>query len=632
MSIETLRAERAAKIEKLKAAGMDPYPPRTNRTHTVDAFLANHAVLETEKAEVTIAGRVMSIREHGGSLFVDVNDGTAKAQLYVREDVLGSDAFTFFRSVVDVGDIIEARGMAFTTKRGMPSLDATGWRMLAKSVQQIPDSWYGLKDEDERYRKRYLDILLSTDVTERIKRRSKFWQAIRSFMLARGYLEVETPVLETTTGGADARPFETHHNALDIPVYLRISAGELWQKRLMVAGLPKVFEIGRIFRNEGMSAEHLQDYTQMESYEAYMDYRAGMNMIKDLYRHIADEVYGTRVFIIRDFTVDLDKEWELYDYCELIQKAYGIDPLQTNAEQVKKVLVERGIAHDEEGFNLERGIDLLWKQLRKAISGPGFLTRVPVYLEPLAKRDPADPRVVERFQVILAGSEMGKGFSELNDPMDQAERFAHQQALREKGDDEAQMADATYVEALEFGMPPTFGFGVSERLFSFLEGVSVREAQIFPLMRQREESTGREKGNKCAIVVMNASGLESWQVLNAVGHLGTELGIREGKSLLLQESIRTMDGTALPLNMRYALMLKETHDTDALKRLFKLGQEKGLQTEVFTREMIETTSDKKVIERTSKKNFDDVEILGVLVFGPTPDVQEITHEFPLYGS
>lgn len=224
----------------------------------------------------------------------------------------------------------------------------------------------------------------------------------------------------------------------------------------------------------------------MESYESFMDYRQGMQMIKELYRHIADEVYGSRVFTIKEFTVDLDKEWEIYDYCALINAEFGIDPLDTSAKEVEAVLNDRSIAFDKDGFNIERGVDLLWKQLRKKLGGPGFLIGVPVYLEPLAKRDPQDPRKVERFQVIIGGSEMGKGFSELNDPVDQAERFAHQQKLRDAGDAEAQMADETYVEALEYGMPPTFGFGVSERLFSFLEGVSVREAQIFPLMRPKQ--------------------------------------------------------------------------------------------------------------------------------------------------
>jgi lysyl-tRNA synthetase class 2 len=254
----------------------------------------------------------------------------------------------------------------------------------------------------------------------------------------------------------------------------------------MVAGLPKVFEIGRIFRNEGMSAEHAQDYTQIEFYEAYKDYGAGMEMLTDLYRTIADEVYGTRVFKIKEFEIDLGKDWERYDFCALMQNAYGFDPreVEGKTDMLRDVLKKEHIPVPEVS-EVGRMVDLLWKKVRKTISGPGFLINVPVYLEPLAKKSIKDPRVVERFQIMIAGSEVGKGFSELNDPIDQAERFAHQQKLREAGDAEAQMPDAEFVEALEYGMPPAFGFGISERLFSFLEGVSIREGQIFPLMRPR---------------------------------------------------------------------------------------------------------------------------------------------------
>src|SRR3989338_4214000 len=483
--IETVRAERLAKIERMKEAGMEAYPSRSGRTHSVDQFLENHEILEKNSEEVILAGRVMSIREHGGSLFVDIFDGTIKAQIYFKKENLKENRFEQFILLVDTGDIIEVGVVAFTTKRGMPSLLGNSWRMLAKSLVPVPDQWFGIKDEDERFRKRYLDILLTKDLADRIRRRSVFWNAFREFLLERNFIEVETPVLETTTGGADAKPFVTHHNALDMDVYLRISAGELWQKRLMVAGLSKVFEIGRIFRNEGMSAEHAQDYTQVEFYEAFKDYEAGMEMITDLYRTVADKVYGTRVFKIKEFNIDLGAEWERYDFCELIKKEFNIDPLTTTANAVRAVLEAREIQYDQKGFNLERGVDTLWKQIRKTLRGPGFLIGVPVYLETLAKRSHKDPRVVERFQVILGGSEMGKGFSELNDPVDQAERFKHQQELREAGDEEAQMDDKSFVEALEYGMPPALGFGVSERLFSFLEGVSIREAQIFPLLRPR---------------------------------------------------------------------------------------------------------------------------------------------------
>lgn len=480
--LETVRAERLEKIARLREAGMEPYPACTLRTHSVGDFLENHATLEKNSEQVTLAGRVMSLREHGGSLFVDIFDGV-KGQCFVQSTKLGNVSYDLFVSAVDTGDIVEMSGLAFTTRRGMPSLDATGWRMLAKSLRPLPDEWYGIKDEDERFRKRYLDILLSRDLVERIGRRSRFWNVMRSYLLEREFVEVETPVFETTTGGADARPFKTHHNALDLDVYLRISAGELWQKRLMVAGLPKVFEIGRIFRNEGMSSEHLQDYTQLEFYEAFKDYETGMEMVTDLYRAVADEVYGTRAFSSRGFTVDLGKEWETYDFCALMKETYGLDPLDGDVDWAR-ILQDRDIPF-ELGVGIERLVDTAWKQVRKTLTGPGFLINIPVYLEPLAKKSARDPRVVERFQVMLAGSELGKGFSELNDPVDQAERFERQGRLRASGDEEAQMPDAEFVEALEYGMPPAFGFGVSERLFSFLEGVSIREAQIFPLMRPR---------------------------------------------------------------------------------------------------------------------------------------------------
>lgn len=483
--IDTVRVERLAKIERLKEAGMEAYPAKSLRTHTIAQFLENHETLEKNSEEVVLAGRVMSIREHGGSLFIDIFDGTVKAQVYFQKENLKETGFEQFSLLVDTGDIIEVGGIAFTTKRGMPSLLGNTWRMLAKSLCPIPDQWFGIKDEDERFRKRYLDILLSKDLADRVRRRSAFWNTFRQFFLDRDFIEVETPILETTTGGADARPFVTHHNALDMDVYLRISAGELWQKRLMIAGFPKIFEIGRIFRNEGMSHEHAQDYTQIEFYEAFKEYEAGMEMVTDLYRTVADKVYGKSTFISSDFTIDLGASWERYDYCKLIEKEFNINPLATTADDVRIALENRKVLFDEKGFNMERGVDLLWKQIRKTLCGPGFLIGVPSYLEPLAKRSASDPRVVERFQIILGGSEMGKGFSELNDPVDQAERFKHQQGLRDAGDDEAQMNDISFVEALEYGMPPTFGFGVSERFFSFLEGVSIREGQIFPLLRPR---------------------------------------------------------------------------------------------------------------------------------------------------
>jgi lysyl-tRNA synthetase class 2 len=392
--------------------------------------------------------------------------------------------FVLFADTVDTGDFLEATGHAFKTQRGSHSLKVASWRMLSKSLAPLPGEWYGIKDEELILRERYLDILLNTEVRDLFIRRARFWSAIRSFLSDRGFLEVETPVLESTPGGADARPFVTHHNALDIDVYLRISAGELWQKKLLVAGYPKVFEIGRIFRNEGQSREHLQDYTQLETYEAFSDVEKGKEFVRDLYRHITTSVYGRTAFTIHGHEVDLSNEWESIDFCSIINERFSVNPLTCSAEEAVAAAQSAGVMGEADD-NKSRAIDALWKSVRKSISGPAFLFGVPAYLEPLAKRDASNPEVVERLQAVIAGSEVGKGYSELNDPEDQRARFEEQQALRDAGDDEAQRLDEEYVRALEYGMPPAFGFGVSERLFAFLEDRPIHTTQIFPLLRPR---------------------------------------------------------------------------------------------------------------------------------------------------
>jgi len=478
---ENIREERLKKIELLRAAGMEAYPAESQREISNAAFLERFT--EYDGAKTTLAGRILTRRGQGGIMFADLHDGTAKVQLVLQESEMDAADFKLFSDAVDSGDFIEAHGNGYTTKRGEKSLLVASWKMLAKALAPIPDQWYGLKDEEKVLRERYLDILLNPEVRAMFERRTKFWQSIREFLLARGFYEAETPVLETTPGGADARPFLTHHNALDIDVSLRISL-ELWLKRLLVAGFPKVFEIGRIFRNEGQSREHLQDYTQLETYEAYSDMQKGMQFVQDMYRYIAREVYGKTDFEINGHKLDLASDWPIIDFSQEIRTAYGIDPLTcTDAEAADAARGARALTDGDD--NKARSIDSLWKLIRKDISGPAFLIGIPVYLEPLAKRSPDNADIVERFQIILAGSEMGKGFSELNDPQDQRTRFEAQQALRDGGDDEAHRLDEDYVLAMEYGMPPAFGFGFSERLFSFLENRPAHEAQLFPLLRPK---------------------------------------------------------------------------------------------------------------------------------------------------
>lgn len=480
---DDLKQDRLKKLELLKLAGMDAYPAHTDKDTDASDFLARFDDLEASATPVTLAGRVMSKRGQGGIMFLDLFDGSGKAQTVFQKGELDDALFELFAHAADIGDFIQVSGIAFKTQRGHQSLKVKEWKMLAKSLIPIPDQWFGLKDEEAILRQRYLDILLNEETRKMFERRTRFWQAMREFLHMRGFIEVETPVLETSPGGADARPFITKHNALNIEVYLRISL-ELWQKRLLIAGFPKVFEIGRIFRNEGQSREHLQDYVQLETYEAYSDMKKGMEFTKDLYRHIVNAVYGKYTFEIGEHTIDFAEEWPLIDFCETIEKAFGVNPLTCTEEEAIQAARDAKVDLGDSP-NKIRAVDNLWKQLRKKISGPAFLVGVPVYLEPLAKRSDSNPDVVERFQVLVAGSEMGKGFSELNDPQDQRARFEDQQKLRDAGDDEAQRLDEDYVKAMEYGMPPAFGFGVSERLFSMLENRPIHETQLFPLLRPK---------------------------------------------------------------------------------------------------------------------------------------------------
>ncbi len=480
-SFEELRNTRIEKLKILEKAGMNPYPATSKQEYSLAEVIEDFEKL-AKKKPVSLVGRIMSIRGQGGLVFFNINDGSGLFQGLLKKDEMDEKVFDLFQNTIDIGDFIEITGKLFITKRGEKTLQVEDWKILTKSLRPLPEKWHGLQDEEERLRKRYLDVLFNPEVKDTLEKRSKFFNSIRTFLQKKNFMEVDTPILENTAGGAEARPFITHYNAYDTDVYLRISP-ELWLKRLMIAGFSKVFEIGRIFRNEGVDAEHLQDYTHTEFYWAYADYHDGMKLIEEMYKYIAEETFGTLKFTVKGFDIDLGAKWQTYDYVETIEKMTGINVLDTDVKEIEKKLKDLKVEYDRKGFNLNRAIDTLWKYCRKQIAGPGFLVNVPVMMEPLAKRMETNKNLVERFQVLLAGSEMGKGFSELNDPIDQLGRFNDQAKLRSEGDEEAQMMDGEFVEALEYGMPPTFGFGFSERLFSFLMDKPSRECQTFPFMR-----------------------------------------------------------------------------------------------------------------------------------------------------
>lgn len=485
MSLLTeIQTIRLGKIEKLKKAGMDSYPSSVPHDMSLGEVASSFEALDTKGDSLSIAGRVMAIRGQGAILFIVLQEGVSRFQAVLKKDEINEKMFSLFVDAVDIGDFISVTGLLFITKRGEQSLMIKDWQMASKSLLPLPEKWAGIKDDDERYRKRYLDILMNPELYELFQKKSKFWNATRDFLTERGFLEVETPTLEITTGGAEANPFKTYHKDYDLDVYLRISVGELWQKRLMSAGFPKTFEIGRVYRNEGSSAEHLQEFTNMEFYWSYANYKDGMKLAKDMYRFVAEQAFGTTKFETRGHVFDLNDEWTEIDYVEEIKKQTEIDVLLSNEDEMKEKLNELGVKYT--GDNRERLMDTLWKYCRKNISGPAFLVHHPKLVSPLSKAMSNNLELTERFQVILAGSELGNGFSELNNPVDQRERFEVQQKLIESGDEEAMQPEWEFVDMLEHGMPPACGFGFGERVFAFFADKPIRETQMFPLMKPRD--------------------------------------------------------------------------------------------------------------------------------------------------
>lgn len=472
--------EKIKKLKELKEQGINPYVSESNKKNTCLECLKSKI-----GTNVKTAGRLMTKRDIGKIIFAKLKDETGEMQVVLQEGETPKDKKDFFKKYIDSGDLIEVEGKIFKTKTKEISILVKKIKLLTKSILPLPEKWHGLQDEEEKLRKRYLDILMNDEIRDMFIKKAKFWNTIRKFLLDKGFLEVETPVLENSAGGASATPFNTHHNALNTNVYLRISMGELWQKKLMIAGYEKTFEIGRQFRNEGMDAEHLQDYMQMEFYWAYANYKDGMKLVEEMYKKVVKEILGTLKFESAGHKIDLSKKWEIYDYEKMIKKQTGIEIYSASEKDIKKKLDELKIEYDPK-VDKWRLIDNLWKYCRKKISGPGFLVGQPVEISPLAKRKPEDNRKVEQFQVILAGSEIGNGYSELNDPLEQEKRFERQMQLKKAGDTEAQEHDKGFVEALKYGMPPTCGFGVSERLFSCLMNKTIRECVIFPLMKPEE--------------------------------------------------------------------------------------------------------------------------------------------------
>ncbi len=490
-TLQDYRNERLRKLAALRELGLDPYPAHTERTHDCATVVAQYDELAGQ--EVTVAGRVVSIRSFGKLAFIKLQDASGEVQLYLQRDTMAElDAPRGILGMkqlklLDTGDFVEATGTVLKTKTGEISVGVRELRLLAKALRPLPEK---LENKEERFRRRYVDMNVNPAVRQRFYRRSTFWQATRDYLNQHGFTEVNVPVLEHTTGGADANPFVTHMDALDgQQFYLRISH-ELPLKRLLGAGFEKVYDIGPRFRNENYSDEHLPEHIAMEWYAAYWDWQQGMRFMEDMYKYVLERTFGTLQFTLGEFEVDMSGQWQVWDYAEVINKHYGIDVYNTTIDEVAATLKEHGL-EVEKTDSIPRGIDKLWKNIRKTVAGPVWLVNTPKFISPLSKTNPDNPQTVERFQPVIAGSELGNGFSELNDPIDQLNRFVEQQQMRDAGDEEAMMLDIDYVEMLEYGMPPACGWGFSERVFWIFEGVTAREGVPFPQLKSDIDETTR---------------------------------------------------------------------------------------------------------------------------------------------
>jgi lysyl-tRNA synthetase class 2 len=477
---EDILKTKLEKLENLKKSGADPYPEKSERSMTNKEALDK---FDDISDEIHLVGRLKSFRPMGGSAFGHIEDESGKIQIFLNKKNIEESKFKLFLDNIEIGDFVEAKGKLFKTKKEEKTLEVTDWKILSKNIRPIPTEYYGIEDTEEKIRKRYLDLMMNEETKELFRKKNIFWQTARNYLASNGFLEVQNPVLEHIPGGAEAEPFITHHNALDQDFYLRISL-ELRLKKLLVGGYEKVFEIGRVFRNEGIDREHLQEFDLVEFYWAYSDLQKGMEFSEKMFKEIILKVLGSYEHEYEGEKINWDVEFPIVDYFTEFKKETGIDlEADVSVEALRAKADELGIKY-EKGYGKGRMIDTIYKKtVRQKLIQPCFLTGHPIEVSPLAKKDPGNPKKVLRFQIVAGRAELCNAFGELNDPIDQRNRFEEQMKAREAGDKEAQMFDEDFVEALEYGMPPAFGCGFSERFFAFIMNKSIRETVIFQAVK-----------------------------------------------------------------------------------------------------------------------------------------------------
>lgn len=486
MALSDIRENRLKKLKRLRDLRINPYPQKAKRTLLVKEAIEQFESLKKDSKEVVLDGRIFSIREHGGSTFIHFGDESGKMQAYLKRDRLGPKGYKFFLDNFDIGDFIEVRGFLFKTKRGEKTIEVYGFRMLTKSLLPLAEKWHGLKDVEERYRKRYLDLIFNPEVKKKFEERSLIVREIRRFLESNGFLEVETPILQPIYGGAKARPFKTHLNALNIDLYLRISL-ELYLKRLIVGGFGKIYEIGKCFRNEGVDRFHNPDFTMLEFYWAYADYKELMKFTERMMQEIVKKVKGSLKIKYQDKLIDFSSPWPRIEFSQLMKKETKINIDEIHPEALKEKAGEMGIKIEKGEGKAEIADKIYKKKCRDKLINPTFIIHHPKEFFPLAKSLEEHPDKLANFQLIVGGCELVNAFSELNDPVEQRKRFEEQEKMYKEGFEEAQRMDRDFIEALEYGMPPCAGFGMGiDRFIALLtDSYSLREVILFPTMRPK---------------------------------------------------------------------------------------------------------------------------------------------------
>jgi lysyl-tRNA synthetase, class II len=645
MSDHQLINDRKAKIKAWEEKGFSAYAHSFERTHTSaqariaventpQALPSAKDLLGKTEAQFALCGRIIQNREMGKLAFLRLRDGAGDFQICLAQEVLKED-FKWFLKNLDLGDFAGFSGEFFVTKHGEPTLMATQITPLSKSLRPLPEKFHGLKDKEICYRERNLDLTTNPETFDRFKKRSAIVREIREFFWEKNYEEVETRILQPQAGGAMAEVFKTHHNALDHEFVLRI-ATELDLKMTIGGGFEGIFEIGKSFRNEGIDPSHLQEFTSIEWYGAYQTLQMHEQWIEELLHRIAHKIFKKDVFSLLDkneqiVEVDLSKKFKRVAFAELLKEYAGIDLFDISMEDLRKAALKHGVEAVE---NRGRGNlldDIYKKTVRPNLIQPTFVVDWPSDLKPLAR--PHGNSTSAASQLLIAGWEVTNGYGELIDPQLQRQLLEDQQSAKNAGDKEAMEVDEVFLKAMEHGFPPMAGNAIGiDRLCALLcAQPNLRDVVLFPTMKPEGPKSKPAKELQIAVALINQdSQLEKWQELNTIAHLSAAFGTRNGSELFKFDQIQSLDGQNIAMNIQHAILIKNAPDNTTLKSVLKSAQQQNLQTAEFTREMLETTNDNVVSEKTAQKKFSEVEHLGILIFGNKSNVEALTKDFDLH--